>query len=553
MGYAFPEAPVDFASLRHDTFVSLGMPKLKVDNFLELVRRSGLVDKDRLTQVIDDFKENGPGEALSDSEILADRLVQVGLLTRWQCGKLMEGRHKGFFLAKYKLLGHLGSGGMSAVYLAEHTLLHRRVAIKVLPQSRIKDSSYLPRFYREARAAASVDHPNIVRAYDVDNEGDNHYLVMEYVEGRDLQATIKQDGPLPYQLAANYIMQAARGLEHAHEAGLVHRDIKPGNLLVDLKGTVKVLDLGLARFTDDAQASLTIAHDENVLGTADYLAPEQSINSHTADLRADIYSLGCTLYFLLTGHPPFPEGTLAQRLMKHHTEEPASILKDRPDAPEDLLAICSKMMSKKPKDRYQTASEVYDALAAWLSDHGYDDAYDRSLRDSGARRITPGSSSGPQKVVPGSSKVKKGSGSGVRRAKPLEPDPFPSLKDTASDADRNTFTAPKIDTGSDARGRRPPSDVKKAAPGSDVKGKGSSKRSLPVARALDAPPASDVAFPGIVIKTDESATRRSGKMGAALEAGDLDARRRRSNMLFYAMLAAGAVAMTTLGAIMLIH
>ena len=191
---------------------------------------------------------------------------------------------------------------MSSVYLAEHVTMCRRVAIKVLPHSRVKDSSYLARFYREARAAAALDDPNIVRAYDVDSDvekqtgKETHYLVMEYVEGRDLQVAVTADGPLSPVQAADYIRQAASGLAHAHQVGLIHRDIKPGNLLIDIKGTVKILDMGLAAFSDDSQASLTIAHDERVLGTVDYLSPEQAIDSHTVDGRADIYSLGCTLY-----------------------------------------------------------------------------------------------------------------------------------------------------------------------------------------------------------------------------------------------------------------
>ena len=166
---------------------------------------------------------------------------------------------------------------MSSVYLAEHVLMQRRVAIKVLPKNRVDDSSYLARFHREAQAAAALDHRNIVRAYDVDNDGNIHYLVMEYVEGRDLQQIVKEDGPLDYAAAAEYIRQAAEGLAHAHQAGLIHRDVKPANLLVDQKNVVKVLDLGLARFTDEDKASLTVAYDENVLGTADYLAPEQAL------------------------------------------------------------------------------------------------------------------------------------------------------------------------------------------------------------------------------------------------------------------------------------
>ncbi len=330
-----------------------------------------MVEKDQLNRVLLELKSQAGGKPIKEVDLIGDRLVEAVLLTRWQCDKLMEGRHKGFFLGKYKLLDHLGTGGMSSVYLAEHVRMQRRVAIKVLPKNRVEDSSYLARFHLEARAAAALDHRNIVRAYDVDNDGDIHYLVMEYIEGRDLQEIVKHDGPLQYVAAADYIRQAAQGLAHAHAAGLIHRDVKPANLLVDQKNVVKVLDLGLARFTDEDKASLTVAYDENVLGTADYLAPEQAIDSHGVDARADIYGLGCSLYFLLAGHPPFPDGTLPQRLMMHQKQPPPDIRDDRPDAPEDLIRICLRMMAKKPDDRFQTGTEVAEALSAWLADHGH--------------------------------------------------------------------------------------------------------------------------------------------------------------------------------------
>jgi len=338
--------------------------KVKVQRFLDLVRRSGLVDNSRLQSVLDDDQV---GTSETDSKVVAERLIDEGLLTRWQTDKLLEGRHKGFFLGKYKLLSLLGTGGMSSVYLAEHVMMHRRVAIKVLPQNRIADSSYLARFYREARAAGRLEHPHVVRAYDIDSEGKTHFLVMEYVEGCDLQELVRRKGQLDYEMAADYIRQAAEGLAYAHESGVIHRDIKPANLLVNEKSVVKILDMGLARFSGDENESLTIAHDENVLGTADYLAPEQALNSHGVDFRADIYSLGCTLYFLLTGHPPFPEGTLPQRLMMHQTQEPSSIHNERSDAPAELVAICQKMMAKKVERRYQKAEEVVDALQGWLN------------------------------------------------------------------------------------------------------------------------------------------------------------------------------------------
>src|SRR5574340_843548 len=264
------------------------MAKSTVDSFLGKLRQSGLVENDQLDAALLELKRQAQGKPLYDTDGVARGLIDAGLITPWQCGKLLDGRHKGFFLGKYKLLDHLGTGGMSSVYLAEHVLMQRRVAIKVLPKNRIEDSSYLARFHREAQAASKLDHRNIVRAYDVDNDGDVHYLVMEYVEGRDLQAMVKQDGPLGYAAAADYMRQAAEGLGHAHDAGLIHRDVKPANLLVDQRNVVKVLDLGLARFTDEDRASLTVAYDENVLGTADYLAPEQAVNSHGVDARADI-------------------------------------------------------------------------------------------------------------------------------------------------------------------------------------------------------------------------------------------------------------------------
>jgi serine/threonine-protein kinase len=345
------------------------MPKPNVETLLDLIQRSGLVEQDRLDSVIARLKKDGNGELPGDVDEVAGRFVSENVVTQWQSDRLLEGRHRGFFLGRYKLLGQVGSGGMSTVYLGEHVLMQRRVAIKVLPKQRVNDSSYLARFHREARAAAALDHPNIVRAYDVDNDGNTHYMVMEFVDGRDLQQTVKRGGRLDFARAAEYIRQAAEGLADAHAHGLIHRDVKPANLLVDQKNVVKVLDLGLARFTDDDHASLTVQYDENVLGTADYLSPEQAVDSHGVDARADIYSLGCTFYFLLTGHPPFPDGTLPQRLMAHQRQQPPPITKDRQDAPADLVAICMKMMAKRPTERYASMSEVADVLRCWLADN----------------------------------------------------------------------------------------------------------------------------------------------------------------------------------------
>ena len=349
------------------------MVKVSVEKLLDLIKRSELVDnKEQFKEAVAALKNKFNGQAPSDPQAVADHLIKAGVITQWQSEKLLQGRYKGFFLGKYKLLGHLGTGGMSSVYLADHVLMQRRVAIKVLPNKRVDDSSYLARFHQEAQAAARLDHKNIVRAYDIDSDKGTHYLVMEYVEGKDLQRVVKDSGPVDYETAALYIAQAAEGLNHAHQAGLIHRDIKPANLLVDEKGVVKILDMGLARFTDDDRASLTVQHDENVLGTADYLSPEQAVNSHNVDGRADLYSLGCTMFYILTGHPPFPEGSLSQRLLAHQTKEPASILVDRPDAPRDLIDICEMLMKKQADHRQQSAAEVAQQLADWLNSRGQD-------------------------------------------------------------------------------------------------------------------------------------------------------------------------------------
>jgi len=344
--------------------------KLNVETFVAVLKKSNLIEAERLHRLVTEY--TAQGGVADDSPKLADYLVAQGAITRWQSEKLLQGKHKGYFLGKYRLLSLLGKGGMSSVYLAEHVLMRRRCALKVLPTKRVHDSSYLARFHREAQAVASLDHPNIVRAYDVDQQADRdteiHFLVMEYVEGYSLQELVQKNGQCSYFDSAEYIRQAALGLHNAHEAGMVHRDVKPGNLLVDPNGVVKVLDLGLARFFtgDEGEDALTIRHDEKVLGTADYLAPEQALDSHTVDARADIYSLGCTFYFLLTGRPPFTEGTLAQRLMAHQTKTPAAVENFRPDIPPSLAAILRKMMAKKPDERFPTAKDAAETLFNWI-------------------------------------------------------------------------------------------------------------------------------------------------------------------------------------------
>ncbi len=331
------------------------------DDFLELARQSGILDAKELEAYLRTRGEPLPG---SPAE-LAVAMVNDGVLTRFQAGQFLKGKWRGFLIAgKYKLLEHLGSGGMASVFLCEHISMHRRVALKVLPIRDASDPAAVERFHREARAVATLDHPNIVRAHDIDHDGNVHFLVMEYVDGSSLQDIVGKRGPLSVERAVHYIRQAAIGLDAAAHVGLVHRDIKPSNILVDRSGTVKILDMGLARFFRDDGDDLTKKFDEDcVLGTADYCAPEQVMNSHGVDIRADIYSLGATFYFCLTGRTPFGPGTTAQKIIWHQMKEPTPVRELRPEVPKGIAAVQARMMAKAVEDRYQTPLEVDEALA----------------------------------------------------------------------------------------------------------------------------------------------------------------------------------------------
>lgn len=327
------------------------------ESFLAVLQKSKLLTREQLGQA-----RSAAGQ-IADAKAFARKLVERGLLTRWQAGQLLAGR-SAFFLGKYKLIDLLGRGGMGSVFLVEHTTMNRPVALKIIAKNLGKDPESLERFFTEARAIAALNHPNIVHAYDVDSEGERYYIAMEFVQGQDLQRMVEARGPLDFAQAADYIRQAAEGLAHAHQRDMVHCDIKPANLLTSRQGVVKILDMGMARLVGRDRGPAA-EQDERVLGTVDYLAPEQALDSPQMDHRADLYSLGCTLYFLLTGRPPFPEGTLHERILKHQTQQPRPIVELRPDAPKDLVEICRKMMAKEPDDRFQTAGEVAGVLAEW--------------------------------------------------------------------------------------------------------------------------------------------------------------------------------------------
>jgi serine/threonine-protein kinase len=283
---------------------------------------------------------------------------------------------------RYAVIRELGAGGMGVVYKAEHRIMGRLVALKVMAPHLTAKSGAVERFRKEVRAAAQLNHPNIVTAHDADEAGGMHFLVMEYVEGTSLDRFVAKKGPLPVPMACNFIRKAALGLQHAHEKGMVHRDIKPQNMMVTRKAEVKVMDFGLARFVNNEEEMPTggrlpfgagkpvvdpVTNPNLLMGTPDYLSPEQARNSHNVDNRSDIYSLGCTLFFLLTAKPPFAHaGSLIDKLLAHTEEPPPSIRELRSDVPTGLASVLEKMMAKNPDDRYANAAEVAAAVLPYL-------------------------------------------------------------------------------------------------------------------------------------------------------------------------------------------
>jgi serine/threonine protein kinase len=269
----------------------------------------------------------------------------------------------------YELIKELGQGGMGTVYLARNRMMDRLEVLKVISKSLLDRPGALERFQQEIRSAAKLAHPNIVAAYTVLRPGEQLVFAMEYVRGQDLSEVVKQRGPLPVANAAFYIHQVANGLQHACEKGMVHRDIKPNNLMLAIEGkkhVVKILDFGLAKATSEKDAGAGLTKSGQMLGTPDYVAPEQTLDAHKADIRADIYSLGCTLYFLLSGGPPFQEASLFEILKAHHERHPRPLNLMRPEVPVELAAAVAKMMAKRPEDRYQTPAEVARALVPFF-------------------------------------------------------------------------------------------------------------------------------------------------------------------------------------------
>ena len=294
---------------------------------------------------------------------IAEILVEDGYLTRYQADRLLEGSFRGLVIDGYKIIEVLGRGGMGWVYIAEDMETHWRVALKVLPEDARHEAGTLARFRLEAQAGMKLNHPNIVRSYKLgeaeDRYGPVSYMVMELVRGVNLFEFMLMKKQLDIGHACDIIMQTAEGLAYAHEQGLVHRDVKPENILICADGSVKILDFGLAMIDEnDEEFSMAMIFGQNRLGTADYISPEQYLNSYQVDARADIYSLGCTFYFALTGKVPFPFETSAQKLKAHLKRRATPVQELRPDVPRQVAAIVAKLMTKRPENRLQTASEV---------------------------------------------------------------------------------------------------------------------------------------------------------------------------------------------------
>jgi serine/threonine-protein kinase len=308
----------------------------------------------------------------TESRALAWHLIELGWVTTYQISQLVLGRGQNLRLGQYVVLDRLGEGGMGTVFKGHDPGNNRLVALKVARSEAMRNPEDIRQFWWENEVMARLSHPNIAKTFGAGEDGDRRFFAMEYIEGTDLDKMSRQVGPLPIAQACDLIRQAALGLQHAHDHKLVHRDIKPANLLQTMAASgqgaaapvIKLIDWGLADLRGKDESGSPLPKGEMV-GTIDYMAPEQATDPGTADIRADIYSLGCTLFQLLTGKPPFPSGSLMQKLVKHQQVEPPALYSLRPDVPSGLQEVVSKLLAKQPSERYQTPGEAAAALKAF--------------------------------------------------------------------------------------------------------------------------------------------------------------------------------------------
>jgi serine/threonine protein kinase len=363
------------------------------ETFLEHLRQSGLIAEKDLDAALERVPVSERGRSV------ARALVQLGLLTKFQAELLLVGRTNGFVLGQYRILDQLGQGGMGRVFKAEHLTMGRTVAIKVLAPQHTRTEKARHLFMREVRAAGKLMHPNIVTAHDANEVDGRHYLVMEYIDGPNLDQLVRERGQLPMGLACDIVRQAASGLQCAFEHGMVHRDIKPSNLLLQRTGTtlssgylVKILDFGLARLGDVAEGAGAASGSSGkhvIMGTPDYLSPEQARALHLVDIRSDLYSLGCTFYFLLTGQVPFPGGTAVEKLLRHSNEDVVPVEQQRPDLPQVVADIVHCLLAKDPAHRYQTPAELVLDLVPHAAPMPSTWANARNTAPSGADTVIP--------------------------------------------------------------------------------------------------------------------------------------------------------------------
>ena len=355
---------------------------VSLESFAAHLAESGIVSDSDVSALRARF---GP----ADVETFARLLVRHKLLTAYQAQQVYAGKGKGLVLGNYEILDKLGQGGMGMVLKARHRRMNRVVALKVLSPKLVKTADLLARFHREVQAAARLDHPNIVTAFDADEANGTHFFVMQFVDGGDLASIVKKRGPLSIEQAVSCVTQVARGLEYAHRHGVIHRDIKPANLLLDQDGTVKILDMGLARIEGETGANAELTTTGAVMGTVDYIAPEQAMSTRNADGRSDIYSLGATFWYLLAGRPLFGGESLMARLMAHANSPIPSLLSARTDATASLDAVYRKMIAKSPADRFQSMTEVLAALETCQQSGATVEAADtEGRREAGAANET---------------------------------------------------------------------------------------------------------------------------------------------------------------------
>ncbi len=338
-------------------------PPQDLGEFLALVVKSGLYDQLALDAQVRKFGWTDTTDTVAAARVL----IAEKLLTIFQAKQLLKGKWRGLAFDGYRLLYPLGSGGMGHVYAAEEVATHWQVAIKVLSDRYRRDIAMLTRIQLEAQAGMRLKHPNILRTWSInraeDSYGEVYYVVMELVKGVSLNELLALNKSLPVWRACDIVRQAAMGIQSAHDAGLIHRDVKPDNLLIRSDGSVKILDFGLAMMDEnDEEFSMAMIMGQDRLGTADYVAPEQSINSYRIDHRVDIYGLGCTLYFALAGRPPFLATTNTEKIRSHREKKPDAMSGLRPDTPQEVIAILEKMMAKRPERRFATAAEVAQKL-----------------------------------------------------------------------------------------------------------------------------------------------------------------------------------------------